>query len=195
MKNRKIQHCVEVFGGIAWLLLYKDTLHLTDIQKAAGTLIKYGWSFSGQGTSYAFEVLNSAQTLISKISELRERFRNLAISNESFEKCIKRWDQENTFLYLDPPYFGAENVYPGINFGVEWHVLLSELLKNSKATWMLSYGDHSVIRELYKDFHITEATVKYSGLANSKKHPNTPELVITSPLHTQKKLNRSAKTT
>ena len=97
----------------------KDTLHLTDIQKAAGTLIKYGWSFSAQGTSYAFEGRNSAQTLISKISLLRECFRNVAISNESFEKCIKRWDKENTFLYPDPPYFGAENIYPGINFGLE----------------------------------------------------------------------------
>ncbi|SFB93677.1 D12 class N6 adenine-specific DNA methyltransferase [Brevinema andersonii] len=150
MKNRKIQHCVEVFGGVAWLLLYKDkwfqnevyndindglvnlfsvirfhpdellkeielvvnsqklfnyykdTLHLTDIQKAAGTLIKYGWSFSAQGTSYAFEVLNSAQTLISKISDLRERFRNVAISNESFEKCIQTLGQ-GKYLPLPRP--------------------------------------------------------------------------------------------
>lgn len=227
MRNRKIQRYVEVFGGVAWLLLYKnkwfqnevyndindglvnlfsvirfhpdaliqevellvnsqklfhyykDTLHLTDIQKAAGTLIKYGWSFSSKGMSYAFQGRNSVQILISKISALRERFQSVAISNESFEKCIKRWDKENTFLYLDPPYFGSENVYPGITFGVEQHVLLSELLKETKAMWMLSYGDHELIRELYKDFIITEVTVKYSGLANHTNPYDAPELIIT----------------
>lgn len=227
IKTRKIQRYVEVFGGVAWLLLYKNkwfqnevyndindglvnlfsvirfhpdelikeielvvnsqklfnyytgTLHLTDIQKAAGTIIKYGWSFSGKGTSYNFKGNNSAQTLISKISGLRKRLQNVAVSNESFEKCIKRWDKGNTFLYLDPPYFGTEKVYPGITFGVEDHVLLSELLKNCQATWMLSYGDHPVIREFYKDFYITETAVKYCGLANSTKQYDAAELIIT----------------
>lgn len=227
IRNRKIQRYVEVFGGVAWLLLYKsrwfdeevyndindglvnlfsvirfhsdaliqeiellvnsqklfnyyrNTMHLTDIQKAAGTLIQYGWSYSNKGDAYSFDGQGTVQTFISRISELRKRFQNVAISNESFEKCIKRWDKENTFLYLDPPYFGTENVYLNITFGIEEHVLLSEILKETKAIWMLSYSDHPVIRELYKDFIITEATVKYCGL---KKHINpydAPELIIT----------------
>ena len=160
---------------------YKDTLHLTDIHRAVGTLLKYGWSFSSRGTSYGFDARISPKTLIERVTKLRERFANVSISNESFEKSIKRWDKENTFLYLDPPYFGSENVYSDIGeFGIAQHVQLSELLKNSKATWMLSYGDHAVIRDLYKDFHITETTVKYSGLGNSGDNQyDAPELIIT----------------
>ena len=160
---------------------YKDTLHLTDIHRAVGTLLKYGWSFSSRGTSYGFDARISPKNLIERITKLRERFANVSISNESFEKSIKRWDKENTFLYLDPPYFGSESVYSDIGeFGIAQHVQLSEMLKESKATWMLSYGDHSVIRELYKDFHITETTVKYSGLSNSGDNQyDAPELIIT----------------
>lgn len=160
---------------------YIDTLHLTDIHKAVGTLIKYGWSFSARGGSYNFDARISPLELRTRISKLRERFANVAISNESFEKCIARWNKENTFMYLDPPYYGSENVYSDIGeFGITQHVQLAEILKNSKATWMLSYGDHVVIRDLYKDFYIKECTVKYSGLGNSGENQyDAPELIIT----------------
>lgn len=228
VKKRKIQRYVEVFGGAAWLLLYKNkwfrnevyndindglvnlfavirfhpdelikeielvvnsqklfdyytanNFYLTDIQKAAGTLIKYGWSFSGKGGEYCFEGRNGPKTMINKISKLRDRLSGVALTHESFEICIKRWNKENTFFYLDPPYFGTERVYPGIIFGLEHHILLSELLKNSKAAWMLSYGDHPFIRSLYKDFRISEAETAYVGLNNMKSHRSVCELIIT----------------
>jgi len=77
--------------------------------------------------------------------------------------------------------YGCENVYSDIGeFGITQHVQLSEILKDSKATWMLSYGDHAVIRDLYKEFNITECTVKYSGLGNSGVNQyDAPELIIT----------------
>lgn len=50
---------------------YKDTLHLTDIQKAVGTLIKYGCSFYARIRQ---------KKLIDRIIKLRERFTNVDIS-------------------------------------------------------------------------------------------------------------------
>ncbi len=179
--NELLKELEEIVHSQKLFNYYKDTLHLTDIHKAVGTLIKYGWSFSSRGDSYGFDARISPKQLIDRISKLRERFANVSISNESFEKSIKRWDKENTFLYLDPPYYGSENVYSNIGeFGITQHVQLAEMLKESKSTWMLSYGDHAVIRDLYKDFHITECTVKYSGLANSGGNQyDAPELIIT----------------
>lgn len=229
LRERKLQRYVEVFGGAAWLLLYKPhwfasevyndineglvnmfsvvrfhaaelakeleclihsqklfdyyrgNLHLTDIQKAAATLVRYGWSFSARGEHYSFDARTSPKELIGRIASLRERFAHVAISNESFEKSIKRWDKENSFLYLDPPYVGAEGVYSDIGeFGVAQHIQLAEILKESKATWMLSYGDNALVRELYKGFPIREAKVLYSGLGNAGENQHeADELIIT----------------
>jgi len=55
---------------------YKDTLHLTDIHRAVGTLLKYGWSFSSRGTSYGFDARISPKSLIDRVTKLRERFAN-----------------------------------------------------------------------------------------------------------------------
>ncbi len=49
-------------------------------------------------SSYVIDMDARIKQLID--SKLRERFSNVSISNESFEKSIKRWDKENTFLYL-----------------------------------------------------------------------------------------------
>lgn len=229
LRGRKLQRYVEVFGGAAWLLLYKkrwatsevyndineelvnlfsviryhpdalikeleliihsqklfnyykNTLHLTDIHKATATLLKYGWSFSAHGHTYSFYAHTSPKKLIERITKLQDRFAHVAISNESFEKSLKRWNKANTFIYLDPPYYGSENVYSNIGeFGIAQHIELANLLKISKATWMLSYGEHPIIRDLYKDFYITECTVKYSGLGNAGKNQyDAKELIIT----------------
>ena len=47
------------------------------------------------------------------------------------------------------------------------HQLLCDLLKN-RDNWLLSYNDCEVIRELYKDFEIVEASWAY-GMNKSKK--------------------------
>lgn len=83
-------------------------------------------------------------------------------NNEDFEGLIRRHDAEDTFLYLDPPYYrfdaktgeddakrlfwyGAdtENV-----FGPASHRRLLELLKNTKARWSLSYYYFPLLEEL-----------------------------------------------
>ena len=155
-------------------------------------MVRCGWSFAARRDRYSFDARVSPKELIGRIKSLRERFAHVSISNESFEKSIKRWDKENTFLYLDPPYVGAEDVYSDIGeFGVAQHIQLSEILKESKATWMLSYGDNALVRELYKGFPMKEAKVLYSGLGNSGDNQHeASELIITNyePTETQEGL-------
>jgi len=41
-------------------------------------------------------------------------------------------------------------------FGIKEHTLLASSLKDSSAKFLVSYNDHELIRELYKDFNIKE---------------------------------------
>ena len=43
--------------------------------------------------------------MTSMFEEIQKRLNNVIIENEDFEKLIKMQDKENTFFYLDPPYF------------------------------------------------------------------------------------------
>lgn len=81
--------------------------------------------------------------------------------NIDFEELITKYDSEDTYLYLDPPYFrpdengeddakrlfwyGADT--DGV-FGPASHRRLLELLKNTKCRWSLSYYYFPLLEEL-----------------------------------------------
>lgn len=82
--------------------------------------------------------------------------------NIDFEELISKYDSEDTYLYLDPPYarfndgkgdddakrlfwYGADT--DGV-FGPASHRRLLELIKNSKCRWSLSYYYFPLLEEL-----------------------------------------------
>ena len=42
--------------------------------------------------------------------ELKERLRNTYLENLSFEAIIDKYDRENTFFFVDPPYFETTGI-------------------------------------------------------------------------------------
>jgi len=82
--------------------------------------------------------------------------------NIDFEDLITKWDAEDTYMYLDPPYarfsedkgeddakrlfwYGADK--EGV-FGPASHRRLLELLKKTKSRWSLSYYYFPLLKEL-----------------------------------------------
>ncbi|WP_455757856.1 DNA adenine methylase [Sulfurimonas sp.] len=39
------------------------------------------------------------------------RLKYVTIENMKFEELIKKYDKEDSFFYLDPPYYNFENYY------------------------------------------------------------------------------------
>lgn len=88
--------------------------------------------------------------------------------NIDFEELINKYDAEDTYIYLDPPYFrpdangedDAKRLFwygsddEGV-FGPASHRRLLELIKKSKARWSLSYYYFPLLEELLpKDKYI-----------------------------------------
>jgi DNA adenine methylase len=118
-----------------------------------------------------------------KQDKYRKKLDRLSIWNMPYNKAIEVFTADSTFLYLDPPYWGTENLYGFHNFGEEDHYKLSELLSKSKTLWMLSYYDYPKLEKLYpKDkFNYYYKSYQKSSTMNKKgeKKPKAVEILIT----------------
>jgi len=80
-------------------------------------------------------------------------------------------NDENTFIYLDPPYFDAEHYY-NVKFTIEDHKHLLSLLKQAKCKWLLSGYANDLYDDELKDFYRVEIpSYKPSyGIIEANKH-------------------------
>jgi DNA adenine methylase len=117
-----------------------------------------GFSFSRRG--------NMAERYWRRLKELewvRERLSGVVIECDDFEVVVERWDGEDVFFYLDPPYLveSAGRYYSG--FRVEDHERLLRLLRRVRGKWLLSgYGNELYDRELAGYNRFEFGVVKYS---------------------------------
>jgi DNA adenine methylase len=110
--------------------------------------------------------------------------------NLDFEELIKKYDSDDTYLYLDPPYYRMDSNgdddgkrlfwYASSDesvFGVSSHRRLLELLKQTKSRWSLSYYYFPLLEELLprdeyvwtsKEFHRPSAVIKTEGVEKEK---------------------------
>ena len=78
------------------------------------------------------------------------------------------------FAYLDPPYVGVD-YYAGEVWDDADHAELASVLRDRESPWLLSYGDHPRIRELYEGCLIVPRTMPYASRHMARKG----ELLIT----------------
>jgi DNA adenine methylase len=104
--------------------------------------------------------------------ELRRRFEKIAeyrgrieVSCEDGIRLIERLDSQNTFFFIDPPYFkkgptlylnGLDNAYHA--------TLAAQLRALHHAAWVLTYDDCPEVRRMYRDWAmIRPYSVRYSA--------------------------------
>jgi DNA adenine methylase len=106
-----------------------------------------------------------------ELEHIRERLSGVVIECDDFEKVMKRWDGENVFMYLDPPYYGTERYYEG--FSRKDHERLLSLLKQVKGKWLLSgYANELYDRELvgYNRFEFNMVRYSYHKTGNNEEY-------------------------
>lgn len=199
-------HCyVEVFGGAGWVLFRKEPSHdeyfafqkavkigkfKDDIDRAIafyycirnsfGSGIFTGWAFGPNRAPKYCEGLN-------KLDEARERLKTVYIDNLTFERLIRNWDRKDTIFYCDPPYYMLLDKRPGsrcyyqCTFTQEDHRKLRDILKSISGKFILSYDNHTFIRQMYKGFNIKKTDPVTYSMNNRRNVParRVNELIIT----------------
>lgn len=116
-----------------------------------------------------------------KNKSYEELLKKTHILNESFEYIFNKYNNENNFMFLDPPYDSEFTDYGYCNFGKEQHKILADLFKNTKIKCLMIIGKTDFIKDLYKDYIVEEYDKQYRfKLYNGRigDEINTKHLII-----------------
>jgi len=146
---------------------YKNLPSPTDYRKRLerNIYISRG-SFAGMRRSFSSSIVERGRggdavnrRLIQDLDCIQERLKGVEILNTDYKKVIKMHNSPSTFIYLDPPYFEkATGGYPKSSVSPEE---LYDNLKSLKSRWLMSYNDHPLIRQIFKDFYIKSIDTTY----------------------------------
>lgn len=123
--------------------------------------VEKGWRFAVK-TAEANRIYNS----IGEVEAIARRLQHVYIDHLDFRRCLRNWDREDTFFFLDPPYYDSTPYRRGLRpFTLKDHIDLAAATRTLRGKWLLTYNDHPKIRELYTGY---------------------PTIPVTTDLHTQK---------
>jgi DNA adenine methylase len=83
------------------------------------------------------------------------------ILNDGFEKSFDEYNDENNFMFLDPPYDSEFTDYGYCQFGKDEQTRLADCFKATKIKCLMIIGKTKFIEELYKDYIVGEYDKKY----------------------------------
>lgn len=130
---------------------------IPDLEIAAKYVYLLTHCFSGDISGGMKLVQNAWKPFTSKLKDSKyiEKLDQITeIHNKSYVDLVPELDIEGGFFYLDPPYFKKEHLYGFHDFGFDDHKKLSEMLREVKSEWILSYYPYDELEEWYpkKDF-------------------------------------------
>lgn len=140
-----------------------------------------GWSYLKIKSDCGSPPARRFRSRIGRLEAVRERLADVQIECADYSDVIERFGAgERNLLYIDPPYVGSEAHYEEL-FTTEDHENLAALLRKAEARIILSYGDHPVVRELYKEWYIREVSVvrHAAHVQEGGRKPRGAELILT----------------
>jgi DNA adenine methylase len=141
----------------------RDAISLDSVTAAAYYYYNHNLSYGPMYLGWMSKIYEN-QDKWNRMVEYIRSYKNekLNVRKGSFGDVIQ--DNQNEFLYLDPPYYLQKDgdnkmfkgIYPNANIDVHHsgfdHELLRDRLHNHKGSFILSYNNCETIREYYKDF-------------------------------------------
>lgn len=152
------------------------------IEQARRTLVRYHQSFGTTNSCKKswrnVQVAGGPRTatmwgyLPETILKVCTRLKDAQIENIDALTLIERYDDQDTLLYLDPPYplsLRKRNIYQN-ELSDEYHVKLLQLIKRSKSKIVISSYDNDLYNDMLEDWDTAEReTFAQMGLKRVEK--------------------------
>jgi DNA adenine methylase len=127
----------------------------------------------GRYKTYNFEAI--------KNKDYEDILKRTEIFNTSFENIFDKYNNNNNFMFLDPPYDSEFTDYGYCSFGKEEQRTLAKCFKETNIKCLMIIGKTPFIKELYKDYIVDEYDKKYRFKLHSGRvgdEINTKHLII-----------------
>lgn len=118
----------------------------------------------GRYKTYTFEQI--------KDKNYEKLLKRTKIFNTSFEDIFNDFNDENNFMFLDPPYDSEFTDYGYCTFGKDEQKKLAKCFKETKIKCLMIIGKTSFIEELYKGYIVDEYDKKYKFKLHSGRVGN-----------------------
>jgi DNA adenine methylase len=96
-----------------------------------------------------------------KNKKYEELLQKTEVLNKNFDYIFNNYNDNNNFMFLDPPYDSEFTNYGYCSFGKEEHRKLAELFKKTKNKCLMIIGETDFIKELYSDYIVSSYDKKY----------------------------------
>lgn len=175
---RCIQYHLEEFVRyFKWALISRDEFNrlkrvnpdtLTDIQRSARFYYLQQMCFGGKitGPTFGCAATRGPKLNLLRIEEILSaahlRLARVYVECLTYTEIIDRYDKQDTFFYLDPPYWDCEDYYGKGIFNRDDFAQLAAQLGNVQGKFILSLNDTPGVRETFSTFDFEDVTVTYS---------------------------------
>lgn len=124
--------------------------------------------FGGTFSMNSFLDIRPKKSIYNDIKKYTFKIKADTIENIDYKELMVKYQNEKSFFYLDPPYYGKEDFYGLTKNDKIFHKDLKNFLKSFKSPYIMSYEQCDYIEELYDEpeFKI----VKYKGLKYSLRN-------------------------
>ena len=140
--------------------------HSTTNDKFISSVIRSCGTFGGLGSGKIYKPITQSnfRNKIKNAKKQKDYYKNTRVFNLDYKRIIAKFDNKNSFFYLDPPYEKSGDLYE--NGFVDLQEM-SNILKTLKGKFVLSINDSPNVRKIFRGFNITSIDVGGGGSAKS----------------------------
>ena len=157
--------------------LFYEYKNITDdsAENAFRRVYTYLMSFAGKGNHYGYSVksrMNKMANARKNIDEIYNDVKYWTIENLDYKDLIKRYDSEDSFFYLDPPYYKIK--FYRRNFTENDFYELKETLNDIHGKYLLSINSNDFVLDLFGEpdikIEIRNNSVNNKHVKDSKRY-------------------------
>ena len=130
-------------------------------------------SFNGQGSSYSYSTKKNKSLKLLKaeetINSLYDEIKLWTIERLDFRDLIKRYDSEETFFYLDPPYHNSRGLYKYEMEDTDF-IDMKNILNRIKGKYLLNINEDEFIQKIFGEPNLRKEYTNFgvNGRVGSK---------------------------
>lgn len=121
-----------------------------------------------QTGNYKIDVRFNKENLIERIEKIADRRNDIFLTNLDAVEILNNIQMynlvlEETFIYLDPPYYKKGKELYLNNYKHDNHLNLANTIRNiENVKWLVSYDNVSEIKEMYEDYRMSSFDLNYT---------------------------------